>query len=163
MFGHPNWLMEVADKSITGMNWILVNRARELCLILGSWCQVTQNAAIVCPWDLCVPQTESHCLELTRGWDESSKHSGLLLAGSLLPSQQFKSRCAGCRPWNRLQKKKKRSPMEVMWAVMKGMTFSVLQYRKCLVFFILIQVERVWWTVFVLVYVHWRRSGRRSI
>lgn len=59
----------------------------------GPWCHVTMNGAIVC---LCVPRTESHCLELTRGLDESGNPPGPL-PGWLLPSHRVKSQCAGSR------------------------------------------------------------------
>lgn len=46
-------------------NW---TRATELCLMQGPRCQVySEWCHCVCPRDLCVPLTESHCLELTRG------------------------------------------------------------------------------------------------
>lgn len=61
-----------------------------------------------------------------------------LLPGWLLPSQLVKSHCAGSRPgwelntWWMQEWDKNTREGELIWVEMKGMTFSVLQYKKSL-------------------------------
>lgn len=65
---------------------------------------------IVYPSDLCVPQTETHCLELPgRGVVMSqAKSPPSLFPGWLLPSHQVKSHCAGSRPEEGVEYKRNR-------------------------------------------------------
>lgn len=93
---------------------------------------------IVYPSDLCVPQTETHCLELPG--------RRVVMSQANSPSVSF---LAGCshhtrlnhsvqvadqrREWNTKETgKKNTSGGLVIWAGMKGVTFSVWQYRNTL-------------------------------
>lgn len=93
---------------------------------------------IVYSSDLCVPQTETHCLELPG--------RGVVMSQAKSPSVSF---LAGCshhtrlnhsvqvadqrREWNTKETgKKNTSGGLVIWAGMKGVTFSVWQYRNTL-------------------------------